>query len=268
MTLPAGLADGVNFLRPHAVGWLLCAMRFLPAAFLCPILGGGATPTTVRLTLCLALAGHARFAGGIVCALPETVPGYLAAFGHEALVGFAIGFVGSLPLDAARIGGRLLDTQRGANAEAVLPGIGSREAATGHLLHQLLLALAFASGAYRPIVGGLVASFRAIPLGAWSAWHGEGLATGVVSQAGGALAAGLAVGAPCAAVFLTVNAALGVAARVAPQLNLKETGTPATLMLGAAAILFSLGVVCQRLLGELDSAARSAAELAETAFGR
>jgi type III secretion protein T len=67
-------------------------------------------------------------------------------------------------------------------------------------------------------------------------------------------------------VSLVVDAALGVAARVAPQLNLKDTGSPAKLMLGAAAILFSLGVICERLLGELDGALNAATTLARSVF--
>jgi type III secretion protein T len=268
MTLPASLDSWVTYLRPQAVSWLLCATRFLPPAFLCPIFGGNATPTSVRLTLCLALAAHVRFSGGVEAVVPELLPDYVAAFGHEILVGFTIGFVAALPFDAARMGGRLLDTQRGANAEAMLPGIGSREAATGHLLHQILVALAYAAGAYKPIIAGLINSFRPIPLGVWSGWHGEGLAAAVISRGGGALAAGIAIGAPAAAVSLVVDAALGVAARVAPQIHLKEVGGPAKLMLGAAAILFSLGVICERLLGELDGAANAAVNIAASAFGK
>ena len=266
MTLPGALDGWVAVARPQAIAWLLCAARFVPPAFLCPLFGGNAVPVTVRLTVCLALAGNVRFAGGLGFDPPEYLPAYLSAFGHELLVGFAMGFVASLPFDAARIGGRLLDTQRGANAEAMLPGTGSSEAATGHVFQRILVALAFASGAYKPVVAGLVRSFRVLPLGVWTGLNGEGLAAAVVSQAGGALAAGLAIGAPVAAVSLAVDAALGVAARVAPQLNIKDTGAPAKLMLGAAAILFSFGVICERLLGELDGAVRAAEAIAATVF--
>lgn len=267
MNLPAGLDRWLDLVRPHAIAWLLCACRLVPAAFLCPVLGGSAAPATVRLALCLVLGGFARFGGNVSAPALDTVSGFTAAFAHELLVGFAIGLVASLPFDAARIGGRLLDTLRGANAEAALPGTGSREAATGDLPHQLLVALAFAAGAYRPIVGGFVGSFGPVPAGVWSGWDSASLVHAVVTQAGGALAAGLAIGAPAAAVSLAVDAALGVAGRISPHLNLRDTGAPGKLLLGAAAVLFALGSASERLLAELDGAARAAEAALRAGFG-
>ncbi len=267
MNLPAGLSLWVEILRPHALSWLLCAARFAPVAFLCPIFGGGATPATVRLSLCLALAGYVRFVGDVAATVPDTATAYAAGFAHELLVGVAIGFVASLPFDAARMGGRLLDAQRGANAEAALPGIGSKESATGDLLFQLLVALVFACGAYKPMLGGAIKSFKAVPAGVWAGWDGGALVESAVAHAGGALAAGFAIGAPAAAVSLAVDAALGVAARVSPQINLGDTGAPAKLMLGAAGILFCFGAACERLLSELDVAINAAYATIVAAFG-
>jgi len=259
MSLPVDMTAWMDWARPHALALGLVVARIAPATFLCPAFGGQAAPTTVRLGLCLALAAHAHFAGGLApCFGPDadawTV---IAAYARELLCGTAIGFVAALPFDAARMGGRFLDTFRGANAEAMLPATGSREAASGDFLYQLLCALVFVGPAYHLLAGAVLGSFRATPLGVPGLVATDVIVELAVVRATSALAAGLAIGAPCAAVALLVDAALGVAARAAPGLPIQELGAPAKLLAGAAGILFGLGLISQRLLGELAEAAES-----------
>ncbi|HCF59177.1 MAG TPA: type III secretion protein, partial [Myxococcales bacterium] len=54
-----------------------------------------------------------------------------------------------------------------------------------------------------------------------------------------------------------VDAGLGVAARIAPSLNLASLGAPVKLLLGGSAILFALGTVSNRLLAEAAEAANA-----------
>jgi flagellar biosynthetic protein FliR/type III secretion protein T len=263
---PAHLEAIVDSLRPHVVAVGLIATRILPATFLCPIFGGQAAPQTVRIALCLALSLHAHLAGDIKPGFLSDAGALAAAFARELLCGTVIGLIAALPFDAARMGGRFLDTFRGANAEASLPATGSREAATGDLLYQLLCAIAFAGVGYRLLAVAILGSFRAAPLGLPGALDTAALADLVVARAGSALAAGLAIGAPAAAISLLVDAALGIAARAAPQLSIRDVGAPAKLLVGAAAILLSLGTASQRLLEEIAGAAE-ATKVAMGLFG-
>jgi flagellar biosynthetic protein FliR/type III secretion protein T len=267
MNLPSAMTLGIELLRPHVLAVALIAARIVPATFLCPIFGGRAAPMTVRVALCLALSLHAHLAGDVRPAIedPSTLA-LFAAFARELFCGTVIGFVAALPFDAARIGGRLLDTLRGANAEASLPVTGSREAATGDLLYQLLCALVCAGPVYRVLATSILTSFRAAPLGLPDAVATDALAQIALVRAGGALAAGLAIGAPAAAASLLVDAALGIAGRIAPALSIKDVGAPAKLLLGSAAILVAVGALAQRLLCEVAGAADSIS-LAARALG-
>lgn len=257
MNLALAFTDGLELVRPHLLATALVAARIAPVSFLCPIFGGQAAPNTVRVSLCLGLALHAHFAGDVRLAPGLEADGFavLGAFARELLCGVVIGFVAALPFDAARMGGRFLDTFRGANAEASLPATGSREAATGDLLYQLLCALVFAGPIYRLVATAALGSFRAVPLGLPGPVDDGALVEFAVVRATSALAAGLAIGAPAAAVALLVDSALGIAARAAPSLNLVALGTPVKLLLGASAILFALGTISNRLLGEVAATA-------------
>jgi flagellar biosynthesis protein FliR len=250
------MSPWIDLLRPHLVAVALIAARIVPATLLCPVFGGQAAPMTVRVALVLALSLHAHLGGDVRPAqLDWSIFDLAGAFARELLCGTVIGFVAALPFDAARLGGRMLDTFRGANAEASLPATGSREAATGDLLYQLLCALVFAGPLYRVLATSVLTSFRVAPLGLPHAGATDALLQLALLRATGALAAGLAIGAPAAAVSLLVDAALGIAGRIAPALSVKDIGSPVKLLVGAAAILVAMGSVAQRLLSEVAGAA-------------
>ena len=267
MNLPVATAVWIEMLRPHLVAVALIAARIVPATFLCPVFGGQAAPMTVRVALILALSLHAHLAGDVQPAVATlSTFDLVGAFARELLCGTVIGFVAALPFDAARLGGRLLDTFRGANAESSLPATGSKEAATGDMLYQLVCALVFAGPLYRLLATSVLSSFRVAPLGLPDAMATDALAEIALVRATGALATGLAIGAPAAAVSLLVDAALGVAGRIAPVLSVRDVGAPAKLLVGAAGVLFALGALAQRLLSEVAGAA-DAIGVAARAFG-
>jgi type III secretory pathway component EscT len=249
MDLPAGLDHLLSLLSPHFWPVALCSTRLLPVTLMCPLLGGAQAPMMVRLTLALMLSLFVHIGGGV--SVPDAVlhSGWLLApiFARQLCLGLAVGFLASVPFDAARIGGRLLDTFRSANAEVQLPEVGQKDAATAGLLHQLLCATLFAAGGYKLGLDAVLRGFALMPLSS----DGVNMQAVFEQVASGALtstAVGLAIGAPAAATSLVVDVGLGLVARAAPQLRLQETATPAKLGLGAAAILLSLGTIGDRLL--------------------
>lgn len=250
-------------LRPHLLAIAGCAARLLPMAFLCPLLGGQAAGAAVKLGLCLSLAMGVHLAGGVQAPATGTPWEAAALVGKEAVLGVAIGLVIGLPFDAARMGGRFIDTFRGTSAEASLPAAGSREAASGDVLHQLLVALAVTGGAAPVVISGTIRSFGAVGLGALA--PGESLAMQIVALAGTALATGLAVGAPILGCTLAVDAAMGVAARAGPNLGIQELAAPARILLGGAVLWIGIGALCDRLLGEVTASAGSLASILEAA---
>lgn len=250
---PAELARAFEVVWPHVVAVALCAARLLPVAFLCPLLGGAASPTTVRLGTTLALSIALHSAGGVELdgAAPDALE--LAALAtRELVLGLVIGLVAGLPFDAARIAGRLADLFRGSSAEAALPLAGSREAASGDLLYQLLLALAVTGPAGSHVLHAVWLSFGAVRVG--GVVTGEAPALQVAQLVGASLSTGLAVGAPLAAAALGVDLLAALVSRVGPQASLQELAGPAKLQGGAAILWLGTGVVCERLLQDVFAA--------------
>jgi type III secretion protein T len=234
-------------LGPSVVAVGLCATRLLPVAFLCPLLGGQAAPTTVRLGVVLSLSLFLHLGAGVVA--PEsasTLWGLTGAALRELAYGTSVGLVAALPFDAARMGGRFIDLFRGTSAEASLPLVGTRESASGDALYQLLVGLAVTGAAMPRVLSGLLGGFGWMGLGAFVPT--EAAALQVVAFAGAALATGLAVGAPIAAAAMAVDCFIGLASRAAPQLSLQEVGTPLRILGGGVLLWVAVGLVCERLL--------------------
>lgn len=240
--------EALAALTPTLVGVALCAARLLPIAFLCPLLGGPTTPTTVKLALVLALAGFLHLTAGIA---PTTPVVDLVTFawlaGKELLLGLVLGLVAALPFDAARIGGRFIDLFRGSSAESTLPWANSRESAMGDALYQLLIALVAAGGAMPIVLSALFKSFALVKVGAFVAT--ESAALQAATLVGVTFSVGLAMGAPVAGASLAVDCLLGLISRGAPAMNLQDTGAPLRILAGGSVAWLALGVVVNRLLG-------------------
>lgn len=246
----------LELLRPDILAVALCSARLLPIAFLCPLLGGQAAPTTVKLAVVLSLALFLHQVAGV--GLPAAVESPVALAGlalKELAYGTSIGLIAALPFDAARMGGRFIDLFRGTSAEASLPVAGSRESAVGDGLYQLLVGLVVTGALFPVVLSGLLRGFGVVRLGAFV--PSEAAALQVVTLAGGAMATGLAVGAPIAAAVLAVDCLTGLASRAAPQMNLQDLGAPLRILGGGALLWLAVGVICERLLAgvaQLDEA--------------
>lgn len=237
---------------PHLLGGTLCALRLLPITVLCPLLGGAALTSTVRLAVTLALAGALQFNGAThSSAVVRDLPSFMLAGCAELALGIAIGFLSSLPFEAARVAGRFIDTFRGASAEVTLPLVGSHEAASGELLHQLLIVGAVVTGAFGDFIQALWLSFGAVPVGTWSA--NSPSAQLAISALTAAFGVAFIIGAPVACIALLIEAGTGLAARLAPKLSIHDLAAPLRLLAGAVLLFFATESISARLLVQLQS---------------
>ena len=111
------------------------------------------------------------------------------------------------------------------------------------------------------VLSGLVRGFGWVRLGAYVPT--EAAVMHVVGLAGGAMATGLAVGAPVAAASLAVDCFLGMASRAAAQVNLQELGAPLRILGGGALLWLGVGLLCERLLAGVASTEGALALLGE-----
>jgi len=230
---------------PRAAAAALHGLRLLPVAILCPFLGGPLVPPLVRLSLAFGLGACAWSSAGappFAAAVPELV----VAGVRELAIGTALGIAAAMPFEAARAGGRLVDTLRGATlAELHVAPLRQRESATGDLLVQWLLVLAASAGGDRLVVAALLGTFQAVPAG--GAIASEVLVGAGLRSAAELLACAVALGAPAAAGVLAADLALALAGRAAPQLSTAPAAQPARAAFGLVAVTVAAAALAGRL---------------------
>jgi len=229
---------------PALTGAFLHGLRLLPAAILSPVLGGPLVPPFVRVALAMGLGACAWASAGAAPG-PE---GTLLVIGaaRELAFGALFGLIAALPFEAARAAGRLADTLRGATlAELHVAPLRQRETALGDLLVQWTVVLAAVGGGARLVVAALLASFRAVPVGAGFA--PDVLLPPVLHAASALVAAALCVGAPAAAGVLAADLALALALRTAPP-GLHAAALPARAALGLGAVAIAASAMAGHLV--------------------
>lgn len=230
------------------------------------------TLVAVRLTAFFAIAPPFSYAAfparlkaalGVLLALvitPSVAHGYsagdtgtfLLALSVAAVTGAALGFLVYLIFAAIPTSGAMLDQFGGfAAADQYDPGAGINGAQFSRLYEMTALALLFASDGYQLILGGLVRSFTAIPLGG-PAEIGRA-AQNLMGSVTDLLVSALQIAGPAIVVLFLANVALGLLTRVSPAMNAFTMGPPAftlvTISLTAVGIV-ALPAVVNAMAGQ------------------
>jgi flagellar biosynthetic protein FliR len=251
-----------------AVG--LGAARAVPVTWMVSPLGGGRLPAMMRVGLGMLLAALRAPALASAAAAAEiaqaSAPALVLLVAREILVGLTLGLVVSFAFRAAEAAGRLADTLRGANvAEILVPTTDERSSPLGALYLLVATALFLEIGGVPRLVEALGRSYDAVPMAAVpSAAAGAARASALVALASARLIeSALGLAAPVVVALWLTDVALGLVARLAPQLPVYFVGLPLKGLLGVAMVLLGLGVLEATLAagfaGWLDLARRAVA---------
>jgi type III secretory pathway component EscT len=237
-----------------AVG--LGAARTVPLIWLVPPLGGARLPALARVAfglLLAALAAPTLAAGAGRAGLGQGGAWLVAVLARELVVGFGLGLVVSFAFRAAETAGRLADVLRGASLAEVLVPTSEERASPLGALYGLLAALVFVElGGVPRVLEALFASYRAVPLGGGLPPATLRAAASVVVVASARLLeASVALAAPVVVALWLTDLALGMVARVAPQVPVYFVGLPAKGLLAVGVVLLGLGALDHALAGEL-----------------
>jgi flagellar biosynthesis protein FliR len=195
-------------------------------------------PPKVGLALMMALVLF-PVVGGIQYGLPTQVPPFIFLVLKEALVGLVIGFVANLLFTAIHIAGQLIDMQTGfAFAGIIDPNTGNHSAIAGEFQSILAWMLFLAVNGHHMLLNGVADSFRALPLGTFSA--GSGLLDGVLVLSSRIFVIALQIGAPVVGAVLLSDLGLALLSRTIPQMNVFVLGFPIKMALGLIVLLLSL----------------------------
>ena len=232
--------------------WLWPLMRVSGLLLVAPIIGSAYTPIRVRaviaILLTVVMAPHAGQAPGVDLFSPL----FFVVMVREVIIGFAIGFVLRLVIDAAVVAGQVLAISMGLHfATVVDPQQGGTPTLSQFYVIVASLLLV-ATNAHIALIEMLATSYQTLPMA------GTGISSEtawlVANLAGDMFATGLQIALPAVAAILIVNVAFGVVSRAAPTLNLFAVGFPITMMIGFVVTLIAFRNVLPVWLESANSA--------------
>ena len=233
--------------------FLLTMMRIIPIITLAPFFGSRNLPATIKIMFSIAL-------GAIL--IPKVLMSatkpldfdymFIAHCIKELLIGFIMGFLVSIPFMIAQSSGSLIDHIRGSSSLQVTdPTTQTQTGPVGILYNYVLIAIFFAVGGPFLFINALAHSFQLIP--ADSFFHPDfmhlKLPTGklflilmnyVMSMA-------IQLAAPSLVGILMTEMFLGIANRLAPQVQIVFLGIPLKSWMGIFLLMISWYFILQQL---------------------
>ncbi|MDR3220417.1 MAG: flagellar biosynthetic protein FliR [Candidatus Accumulibacter sp.] len=215
--------------------------RILALLSAAPPYNNASVPVRVRLTLGLAITMALAPAIGNTETLPAislTSGASLLILAEQMLIGFAMGISIRLVFAALDLAGNTFSTQMGLGfALSYDPTSSSQTAVVSELIGILALLMFLGIDGHLLILSTLAQSFHVLPIGVLpgsASWANLANAGAIV------FSSGLLLALPIVVSLLITNTALGVLARVSPQLNVIVVGFPITITLGFSALYVCL----------------------------
>jgi len=243
----------LNFAWIEAV--MLASVRMTAFLVIAPPFSFNAFPLRIKgmLAIGLGLAVSPRVTSGYESL---NTSGFFGALVLEVLVGGLLGFLVYVVFAAVQSAGGLIDMFSGFQmAQGFDPQSMVNGAQFTRLFQMTALALLFASDGYQLIIGGLVRSFTALPLGGGldMAAPMQALVTSVSQM----FLAAVQIAGPLLVVLFLADAGLGLITRVAPALNAFALGFPLKILITltlASTVYVALPRIVSSLTGQAVSA--------------
>ena len=227
---------------PQLLVYFLVFARTGAMIMLLPGVGEAGIPSTVRLVLALAISF--AFAPTVAHQYPAQVPTSELALGlllfQELTAGLLVGAMARVIMGALSIAGNLIAMQTGLSyAQQVDPTSDQQDVVVGNFLSMLGVVVIFATNLHHLAIGAVAGSYSMIPPGA--ALPTGDMAELTVRLVSGSFALGLQLAAPFLVFGFAVNAAMGLLARLMPQLQVFFIAMPVNILAGFLILLLLIG---------------------------
>jgi flagellar biosynthetic protein FliR len=218
--------------------YVLVVFRLAGLALYAPLFGSTRIPRQIRVLLLLVLA--AGVAPSVPTpTIPNTTWGLALGIGGEIAFGFAMGMVLSFTFVAVQWAGEIIGQQMGFNLGEVFdPQFGGRTSVVGDLYFMLTLVIFLMAHGATFMIGGIIQSFKALPL--LSVSVDASLFTLVLDLFHAATILAVQVAAPVLITMIVVDIVLGLLGRVMPQLNVMSAALSIRAAIGIVVLLVGL----------------------------
>ena len=237
-----------------AFAFALVLSRTGMAVVLLPGLGEAEPPPTVRAGLTLAITVLLVPAvAPLMPAVPEVGLGGAAMVATELLVGALLGWMARLPAMALGMAGAVVSYMLGLSSVVQQdPALGGQSAAMSRLFGVVAPVVILSTGLYALPLTALAGSYQLVPPG--SALPAGPLAESVTGALVACFGLALRLSAPFLLAGLVFQVAMGLLARLVPQLQVYTAATPGQILGG----IVLLGVLASHILGAWTEAVHTA----------
>lgn len=238
MTQEEQIAAMVAGLPQASMVFTLLFARVGAMLMLLPAFSDDAVPGRIRLFIALGVA-----AGLVPLLGPQIEPSFRPVMENdislarmlltEMVLGVALGLIVRLMFQAIIIAGALISLQVGLTSALVNdPSAGGQVPLLARFVSIAALLVCMATGVHHLWIAALVESYGVFSVGTVA--PAADFVQLALSAAGGAMALGLSLAAPMIVYGIIFNSALGLAARLAPALQIFFIAQPLNLLLGLA----------------------------------
>ncbi len=240
---PFGAAWGVRHgAMDTATLFFLGLLRWGAIVQFCPFLGGRLVPGPVKIGLAMVFAWFTTpwLSQQLAVPLTLTAIGWWVAAFHELWVGLLIGFASSLIFFAANMSGQFLDNARGTTmANILVPQLQIQTSLLGDFYFQLFVVLYLLAGGHLWFLTAVIDSYHLFPP------TGLFPQAAVVNEAFIRMAVGMfgimiKIVAPAILVLIFLDIVLGIANRMAPQMDVFFIGMALKPAVGLLIVALSL----------------------------
>jgi flagellar biosynthetic protein FliR len=209
---------------------------------LLPAVGDHGVPPRVRLALALAVsfAMTPTLAHAYPAIAPQNVTALAITLIEEITAGLLIGAMARIIMSALSVAGHLISMQTGlAYAQSLDPTFGQQGAMIGNFLMLLGTVLIFATDLHHLAIAAIEGSYTLIPPG--RAFPTSDMAQLAIRLVSGSFALGLQLAAPFIVFAFSVSAAVGLLARLMPQIQVFFIAMPVNMLAGFFLMMLLVG---------------------------
>lgn len=220
--------------------FLLVFIRFLGFFITSPIFGGSNAPTYTKI-------GFSFIISTILISNMPTMSvtydnhilGYVILILKELIVGMLFGFVVYLILSIFYLAGQLIDYQIGFSMISVLDPLSKIQVPiTGNLYYFMALTILLLTNGHHKIIQALFYSYQVLPIGS-AIFSSEMIGYYIIILSEVFIIA-IKIASPIIGTILILDAALGILARTAPQMNMFVIGLPLKLIFGLTCLIVAM----------------------------
>jgi flagellar biosynthetic protein FliR len=237
-------------------------VRILAMAAVLPFLFGKPVPRTIMVGASAALAVFA-YPNLVPLQPPELPPDLLfltVLYLKEAFIGFVLGFAVGIIFHAFQAVGQMIDNQRGMSiARVLVPALGEQAALSGLFLFQFAVVIYLSFGGHRVFFEGFMNSYKVLPVLEFPS-TGPGLFALMdllTKFTGQIFYIAMQLAAPVIIAILLVDIIMGIANRIAPQINVWEMSFNAKGYVGILLLFASITMIGKQIYRYSDVANRN-----------